>query len=128
MKFKRSKSVPAKNSEEYLTYVLKQSRKSASEITSEIRSEIANFTRNFVNKCQKFVAKNTGKDVWRQDIYKLSNRELVEQLNEAQKKEIKEPLEKIIKYIEKLPDSEPNKASQLKEYKELLDLLTKKAS
>ena len=128
MKFKRSKSAPAKNSEEYLTYLLKQSRKSASEITSEIRSQIANFTRNFVNKCQEFVAKNTGKDVWSQDIYKLSNRELVEQLNEAQKKEIKEPLEKIIKYIEKLPDSEPDKAPQLKEYKELLDLLTKKAS
>lgn len=128
IKFKKSKSAPAKNSEEYLTYLLKQSRKSASEITLEIKLQIANFTRNFANKCRELVAKNTGKDVWSLDINKLNNKELIEQLNEAQKKEMKEPLERIIKYIEKLPDSEQEKATQLKEYKELLDLLTKKAS
>ena len=128
IKFKKSPSAPAKNSEEYLTYLLKQSRKSASEITLEIKLQIANFTRDFTDKCRELVAKNTGKDKWDMDIWIMSNNKLITQLNETQKEEMKEPLERIIKYIEKLPDSEQEKATQLKEYKELLDLLTKKAS
>lgn len=128
IKFKKSPSAPAKNSEEYLTYLLKQSRKNAQEIIAQAREQIDAYNSDFMEACHNFVSKNTGLERYSNELYEMSEEELIQKLNDSQKEEVKKPLEKILKYIEKLPDSEPEKATQLEEYKKLLDLLTKKAS
>ena len=117
-KLKQSASAPKKNSIDFLTYELKQSKKTAEQILKELMNKISNQLEGFRYKCRELVEKNGASWI---EAYKMSDSDLVGKLNTEQKQEVKKYLENAKKYADRLPDDE-NKAGQLKEIDDLLAL------
>jgi len=101
LKLKRSKSAPKRNSVEYLTYELKQHKKSAGEILKELEARIDKEFANIKFKINRFMRQN-GKVNY--EYYLLPEEEQIKLLTEEQREEIKstsfDTIQKLINQIQ----------------------------
>ncbi len=114
-RLKQSKSTPKKNSVEFLTYELKQNKKTADEILSDLTSRIEHHTWNFKYKYFNFIEKLTGKSDY------SPSAEGIKKLSQKQKQELITYLEKAQKFANMIPD-ETAKQQELEKIKKLLAL------
>lgn len=118
-KLKQSKSAPKKNSVEFLTYELKQNKKTAQQIVKDIQDKIKNYKWNAETLCRDLLEQN-GKP--RTETYGMELPELIKDLKPEQRGEVAKKLEKAQKYANRLPDGE-EKTKALKEIQDLLNQL-----
>ena len=114
-KLKQSKSAPKKNSVEFLTYELKQNKKTADEILSDLTGRINHYTWSFKYKYSDFMKELTGKS----DFNPCADG--IKKLSQKQKQELIAQLEKAQKFANMIPD-ETVKQQELEEIKKLLAL------